>query len=338
MIANEDPSFKELLQFIKTSSKFIIAGHKEPDGDCVGCQLALCSALKRLGKEAIACSAGPFKRTELRDYIEFFTDIPKDQDLIGTAGNFVGSTKVIIVDCTGKERTGDIQNFLNQFPCAIIDHHTAVNHPPSTPQEPVYVDADMPACTLIIYKLIKALGLELTEEEATLLFFGLCTDTGFFRFLTDNNAAAFEAAAEFVRCGANPKKIFNTISGGKSIKSRILTGQMLSRIESHFDGKLLTSCETLDEFNYFGIESRDSDSLNQLMLSVEGVEATVTIRQECADYCTVSLRSTDKINVAQIASSFEGGGHKNAAGLTMLGDISFVKQKILESFKNIFEC
>ena len=121
----ENFPLNELVQFIKNSSKFIIAGHKEPDGDCVGSQLALRSALIRLGKEAVVCSAGPFKRTELRNYAGEFIDITKED----TTG-----AKVIIVDCTGRERTGDIKEFLDKFPCAIIDHHAAATHPPSTPQ------------------------------------------------------------------------------------------------------------------------------------------------------------------------------------------------------------
>jgi len=320
---------KELIQFINKNSRFIIAGHKEPDGDCVGSQLALRSALLRLGKEAIVCSAGPFTRTELRDYAGQFVKIPDCS---------LESFKVILIDCSSKDRTGDIEDFLDKFPCAIIDHHAAVKHPPSTQQEPIYVDASSPSCTLLIYNVIKALDLELTEEEASLLFFGLCTDTGFFRHLSDKHAVVFEAAAEFVRRGAYPKKAFNMISGGKSLNSRILTGRILSKLEPHFDGKLLLSCETLEEFNTFGFESRDSDVLNQLMFSVDGVQASVIIRQERADNCTVSLRSVDKIDVAQIAASLGGGGHKNASGLTMKGDLSFVKQKILESFKNIFIC
>ena len=323
-------AFNELLQFIKTGSKFIITGHKEPDGDCVGSQLALRSALRRLGKEAVACSAGPFKRSELRNYTDQFDKIPEE-----TSDT---DTRVIIVDCTSLDRTGSIQDFLARFPYAIIDHHASFNHSPSTPEHPVYTDSSKPACTLLIYNLIKALGLELTETEASLLFFGLCTDAGFFRFLTEKDAYSFEVAAELVRCGANPKKTHHTISSGKSFNSRILTGLMLSRIESYCNGRLLITHETLDEYNIFGLESRDSESLNQMMLSVEGVEATVTIRQECADNCTVSLRSTDKIDVAQIAARFDGGGHKNASGLTMKGDIPFVKNKMLEVFKNIFDC
>ena len=341
----EEPP-KELLRFIKMNTKFIIAGHKEPDGDCIGSQLALRSALLRMGKEVIVCSAGPFKRTEIRDFTKLLTSAPKKEDCVGA--------KVIIVDCSSKDRTGGVLDFLepedkksdsnkdgssadhDEFPCAIIDHHTAVTNPLSTAHAPVYVDAKSPSCTLLIYNLIKALGLQLTSKEATLLFFGLCTDTGFFRHLTEKNAAVFEAAAAMVNSGANPKKIFNIINGGKSLNSRILTGRILSKTESHFEGKLLLSYETLDEYSTYGFESRDSDSLNQLLLSIQGVEATVIIRQECAENCTVSLRSIDKINVAQIAFTFGGGGHKNAAGLSMKGDLSFVKQKILDAFFNIF--
>jgi len=65
----KDPP-EELVQFIINCPSFIIAGHKEPDGDCVGSQLALRSALLRLGKEAVVCSAGPFTRTELREYTQ----------------------------------------------------------------------------------------------------------------------------------------------------------------------------------------------------------------------------------------------------------------------------
>jgi bifunctional oligoribonuclease and PAP phosphatase NrnA len=98
---------KELVSFIKTCSKFILVGHKEPDGDCVGSQLALRSALLRIGKEAIACSAGPFKRTEIKEYTDQFAAIPPEANKT--------NTKAIIIDCSGKERTGDFSETLNSF-------------------------------------------------------------------------------------------------------------------------------------------------------------------------------------------------------------------------------
>jgi phosphoesterase RecJ-like protein len=320
---------EELVQFVRNGSKFIIAGHKEPDGDCVGSQLALRSALMRLGKEAVVCSAGPFKRSELKDYANQFVSLPSDKEKSGA--------KVIIVDCSGWERIGDLQDALAGLPCAVIDHHAAVTHPPSKPEAPVYVDASSPSCTLLIEKLITALGLELTTEEATLLLFGVCTDTGFFRHLTEKNAEVLEAAARMVRRGASPKGVYRVMNGGKSYNSRILLGNILSRTESHFNGRLMISHETLEEFNIFGFEARDSDNLNKMLLGVEEVEAVVVIRQECAESCTVSLRSVDEIDVSQIAASFGGGGHRNASGFTMKGNISDIKQIVLDAFNKIFK-
>ncbi|MCL2243097.1 MAG: bifunctional oligoribonuclease/PAP phosphatase NrnA [Treponema sp.] len=319
----------ELIDFIKTGSKFIVAGHKEPDGDCVGSQLALRSALRRLGKEAVVCSAGPFKRTELKNYSEQFTGIPSDYNK--------SNSKVIIVDCSGKERTGSIQELLDEFPCAIIDHHAASTHSISAPDAPVYTDADSPSCTLLVEKLITALGLELTAEEAQALLFGLCTDTGFLRHLTDKDAQTLEAAARMVKSGASPKTVYNIMNGGKSFNSRVIMGRILSRIESHFGGKLILSYETFEEFSAFGFENRDSENLNKMLLSIEGVQAIVIIRQEYAEDCTVSLRSVDNVDVAQIAASLGGGGHRNASGLTLKGDIPYIKQIMLNTFKNIFD-
>jgi len=327
--SGEAPPPQDLLQFIKNGAKFIIAGHKEPDGDCTGSQLALQSALIRLGKTAIVCSAGPFKRTELKNYAEKFINIPTEDDRSGA--------KFIIVDCSGIDRTGDeLKEIIGKHPFAVIDHHAAVTHSPSTPDAPVYVDSSFPSCTLLIEKLITALGLELTSEEATYLLFGVCTDTGFFRHLTEKNHSVFESVSRIVSHGASPKNVYRIISGGKSLNSRILLGHILSRSEAFFDGRLIISHETLEDFTAFGYESRDSDSLNKMLQSIEGVEAIVIIRQERVDNCTVSLRSIDKVDVSKIAAELGGGGHKNASGLTIRGEIAYVKQIMLESFKNAF--
>jgi phosphoesterase RecJ-like protein len=318
----------ELIQYIKSGESFIIAGHKEPDGDCVGSQLAMRSVLLRLGKKAVVCSAGPFKRTEIQNYSEQFVHIYTEKKN--------ENTKVIVIDCSGMERTGSLQETLERYPCAVIDHHDAVTHPNSTPEAPVYIDSKSPSCTLLIEKLITVLGMEPTKEEAELLLLGLCTDTGFFRHLTEKDANVLESSAKMLKYGASLKKIYQIMNGGKSLNSRILIGNILSRIEEFYDRRLLISYETLEEFNTFGHEERDSDSLNKMLQSIDGVEATAVIRQEDEVNCTVSLRSADIIDVSQIASSLGGGGHRNASGLTIKGNVSNVKQIILKAFAKVF--
>jgi phosphoesterase RecJ-like protein len=311
-----------LLRFIEEGDFFVVAGHKEPDGDCVGSQLAVASVLNRIGKKALPCSAGPFKRTEVKPFegrfFPFPADIPRQQ------------IRVIVMDCSSLDRVGNLP--LEGLSLASVDHHASGN--PSG--EVVYLDARAPSVTWMVFKIIGALGLSPTPEEAELLLFGLCTDTGFFRHVDETGAETFDAVSKLVRAGASPKRVFAMINRGKSLDSRLLTGLILSRTRSFFDGRLLLSFETYEDVMRYGGESRDSDTIYQLLMSVEGVEAAVLIRQEKPENCTVGLRSKDRIDVASIAASFGGGGHKNAAGASIDGTIAGIEQKLLDAFIPVF--
>lgn len=311
-----------LLDFIRRGAKFLLAGHKDPDGDCVGSQLALASALKRLGKEVLPCSAGPFKRPELLPYADRFTaQIP--------AGNREGA-RVIITDCSDLGRTGDLEPQLKGLPLAVIDHHATGS---SDSGAVFFLDIKAPSVTFMVFALIEALGLTPSKEEAEYLFLGLCTDTGFFRHLDHTGAGAFHRAARMVELGANPKLAFNAINGGKSLESRKLMGLVLARAEAHYNGKLVVSSEKYEETQELGAQGRDSDTLYQLLLAVKGVEAIAIIRQEKPDSCSLGLRSRDWVNVAEIARQFGGGGHKNASGAMVDGVIAGLKPRVIEAFK-----
>jgi phosphoesterase RecJ-like protein len=315
----------ELLTFIREGAKFLVTGHKEPDGDCVGSQLALCSLLRRLGKEALPCSAGPFKRSEIMPYADRFTANIGEAEREGA--------RVIVMDCSGESRTGDIGAALEGLPRAIIDHHATNPDADDTGKGPVYLDRQAPATCFMTLAVLEALGLEPTPEEAELLLFGLCTDTGFFRHVDAQGSEIFASAARLVRAGADPKGIYRAIHGGKSLDSRILLGRVLSRAESHFGGRLILSTEEYEETQRFGLEGRDSDQLYQLLQSVSGVEAIAIIRQESPDNCTLGLRSQDRVDVAEIALQFGGGGHKNAAGASVAGAIADLRPRILKAFE-----
>jgi phosphoesterase RecJ-like protein len=312
-----------LLEFIREGSKFLLAGHKEPDGDCVGSQLALASVLRRMGKTAVPCSAGPFKRTEIKPYASAFIPRPGDRE----------GARVIILDCSCRERTGDLEPFLEGLPTAVIDHHATGDR--SAPL--LYLNPEAPATTFLVLTLIEALGLSPTAEEAELLLFGLATDTGFFRHVDQGGAETFRCAAALIGAGASPKKVFQAINGGKSLDSRILMGKVLRATRSFFGGKLLLSTESLEDTGRFGHEGRDSDTLYQLLQSVAGMEAIVIIRQESPENCTVGFRSRDAVDVGAIAAGFGGGGHKNAAGLSIAGTIEALEPKILEAFRTVFK-
>ncbi|MCX7655186.1 MAG: bifunctional oligoribonuclease/PAP phosphatase NrnA [Treponemataceae bacterium] len=319
------PHLSSLVSFIQEGNTFVVAGHKEPDGDCVGSQLALASVLRRLGKRTILCNEGPFKRPEVLPYENYFSPTLPLSD--------AESLRVIIVDCSSLERTGTLMERLKPYPLAVVDHHATGKSEGTV----VFLDPTAPSVTFLVLHIIEALGLKPTKEEADLLLFGLCTDTGFFRHLDVGSEETFLAVARLVQAGASPKKIFQWINGGKSLDSRFLLGRLLLRTQSYYGGKLLVSYETLEDSLEFGLEGRDSDMLYQLLQSVKGVEAIAVLRQETAETCTVGLRSRDEIDVSLVAARFGGGGHRQAAGFLAKGTIPDLKETVVEVFGEFFK-
>ncbi|MDR1929010.1 MAG: bifunctional oligoribonuclease/PAP phosphatase NrnA [Treponema sp.] len=318
----ETPVPAELIKFIGEGKRFIVAGHKEPDGDCVGSQLVMCSLLRRLGKEALPCSAGPFKRTEIKPFEGRFLPCPAEKDREGM--------RLIVMDCSNRERVGDLP--LDGLPAASVDHHASGN----PWGEAVYLDPRAPSVTFMTLKIMDAFSLVPSPEEAELLLFGLCTDTGFFRHVDETGAAVFEAAARLTAAGANPKRVHAAIHGGKSLESRLLIGKILSRTKAFYGGRLLVSYEEYEDSLRLGNESRDSDTIYQIMQAAAGVQAMVLIRQEGPANCTVGLRSLDRIDVASVAKQFGGGGHKNAAGVNTEGTIENVEERLVRAFAPFF--
>jgi phosphoesterase RecJ-like protein len=316
---------QELIEFIDHYGTFYVIGHKEPDGDCIGSQLALASFLRRQGKDVTVCSAGPFTRTEILPFEHrFSSEVPFEKASERAAA--------FILDCSSLQRIGSIAETLPSVPLAFLDHHASGEASGAVR----YIDDKAPAVTLMILALIEALGQTPTREEAELLFFGLCTDTGFFRHIDETGAETFEAAARLIAAGASPKRCFAQMNGGKSLISRRLMGETLTRTEPYYDGRLLVSYVKLEDQQRFGLASRDSDMLYQLLLGVAGCDAVMIIRQESEGDCTVGMRARDKVDVGSIAASFGGGGHKLAAGLSIHGLIEDVREKLIAAFEPYF--
>ena len=313
-----------LKAFLSAHDAYIIAGHKEPDGDCIGSTLALASLLRRQGKEVFLLSSGPFNRTETREFESLFSS--------ALPSKLPKRTAAVIVDCSDLGRTGSIANALSSFPGVFIDHH-ATN---SCSGDANLIDGSVPAAAILVQAVIEEIAGNLTLYEAEMLLFGVCTDTGFFRHLDSGSSSVFAAVSRLVECGANPKMTFAKIKSGKSFNSRLLIASILSRMRRYYDGRLIVSIQTLEETQKYGKEARDSDSLYELIQSIEGVEAIAVVKQETVKTCTAGLRSLDKIDVSCVAASFGGGGHKNASGLSVEGQAEVIAEQLVKAFEPQF--
>lgn len=323
MILISEEQVSKFKNFLDSHETFIIAGHKEPDGDCISSCMGISFILDTMNKPYIMLNAGPFKRNEIKKFApKFKSALPfMTQDERNSCG-------LIIADCSELSRLGDIDGDLKGFDTFVIDHHKTADIKGTSG----IIDPSSPAASCLVQQLFEAIAGKPSKEQAGIFFFGMATDTGFFKYLTEDSAEVFRATSRLVESGANPRKIYQEITGGKQWSTRKLLGIMLSHAERHFNGKLVVTFETMDDTKKFGQDGRDSDAFYSLMLEVENVEAVLFIRQETEFSCTLGFRSKEKCDVSAIAAKFGGGGHKNAAGASTEGKIETLLPLILKEF------
>ncbi len=327
MLELSQNNIDDFKQFINSHNFFFIVGHKEPDGDCITSCLGIAAILDHFGKPYQLLSAGPFKRNEVIRWQEKFSAEMTFQDEAERK-----ATGLIIADCSEIIRLGDIDGDLKGSDTFIIDHHKTSEIGGDIKG---VINPDAPACAFLVQLFYEALIGSVPTDLAKILFFGICTDTGFFRFLTENSAPVFAAVSRLVADGADPRTTYREINSGKPYSTRKLLGILLGRAEKYLDGRLVVTYETLEDTKKWGLEGRDSDSLYQLMLSAKGVEAVVFLRQDTPTTCTGGFRSQDKIDVSAVAAKFGGGGHKNASGMSCNGRVETLIPQIVKEFARV---
>ena len=315
---------EKIIQAIKEHSTFYIFGHVDPDGDCIGSQLALALFLNQIGKKTYLYSKGKFERQEIKRFQDQFSDsfTPADKD--GTA---------IIADCSTPDRTGFESEGIDKLTTIVIDHHSSGE----VFGDFRYVKPQAPACTMLILDLIEAMGEKPSKEVAELLMLGLCTDTGFFKHLTETGACAFEAAAKLTSYGASPNKIYFDVNGNKKAATLKLISQALDRATLYLDGKLIITYETLEDYQVIPRECRDIDTVYPLLLATEGVQVAASVKEDDPDKVTVGLRTRcNDIDLGAAAALLGGGGHRKAAGFKVMNsNAEAVVRLLVEHFSKI---
>ncbi len=290
-------SYKKCAKLLSEQDDILLLTHKNPDGDCMGSAAALCSALRRLGKRAFLYR-NPQISKKLQPFVEGFL-APAD-----FAPRFTVSVDV------AAERMFP-QGFAGQVDCA-IDHH---------PRDGVFAAytltrPELAACAQLVLKLIKTLGLELTAEEADLLYIGLSTDCGCFRY-NNTDAAALEAGAELVRRGARNFEL-NQLFFNKLSPARMkLEGLIYESMGFYREGALVVGLVTREMLRKAGADVEECDDLAAIVNRAAGSRMSVTITELSDGSSKVSVRSAPGLSARAVCAAFGGGGHEQAAGCIM---------------------
>jgi phosphoesterase RecJ-like protein len=84
-----------------------------------------------------------------------------------------------------------------------------------------------------------------------------------------------------------------------------------------------------------GAGPEDTDGLINYPRSIRGIEVALFFRQEGSGVFKVSFRSKGKVDVGSLARELGGGGHHNAAGATVSGEMGQVRQHVLKRLNEL---
>lgn len=286
--------YKKCAKLLMEQDNILILTHKNPDGDCMGSAAALCSALRRLGKKACLYPNGQVTRKMLPFVQEFFAPEGFENDYVVAVD--VAAERMFALGFEGK---------VNMY----IDHH------PGTDREAdhLLIHPEMAACAQVVMKVIKALGTKISPQEAELLYIALTTDCGCFRY-ANTDAAALEAGAELVRCGADAYKIAELFFNKLSSARMKLEGMIYDSMGFYRDGKLCIALVTNEMLEKAGAEKDDCDDIAGIAGRAEGCMMSITVKEQDDGSSKVSVRSRPGVSARDVCTVFGGGGHEQASG------------------------
>lgn len=315
-----------IIRHLKNSRRILVASHAHPDGDALGSLIAMGIAMEALNKSVIMYNESPIPAV--------YRFLPSIDRIVRTADSAAACDTAVILDCGDLNRIGGALTIVEEIPLLInIDHHitnTGFGHWR-------LIDPNACATAEILYRLFKKMGIAFNPEIATLIYTGILTDTGSFRF-SNTNRAAFAICEEMVEMGIDPYTIAKHVYGSYSLGRLKLLNLALDTIEISKKGTLSLMTLTKEMFAETGTQPEDVDGMITYAKRIEDVKVAVLIQEDVngsqdpvrSRLYHVSLRSDGTVDVAKIAAEFGGGGHLSAAGFSIQSVLKELKSKLLK--------
>ena len=308
-----------ILEEINNANSIVILTHENPDGDAVGSSLALYHALKAYGKNV---------EVIIPEYSRTFNFLPGTNE-IKKEGTYENYDLAISLDCASMNMlNGYVKYFENAKTRVVIDHH-GTN---SMYGDLNFVNPDSPACAQILVVVLNYFKMEITKEIGTCILAGIITDTGGFKY-SGVTAETFEFVAWLLNKGVNVSSVYRKVLQVRTKGNFELNRIASNRLEFLEDGKIAFTYITRDDEESVNAETGDHEGILDIGRDIEGVEVSIFIRETKTKGVKISLRSSEYVNVSDIALLFGGGGHPRAAGCNMQATIQQAKERIVNEVK-----
>jgi len=304
---------EEIQGLLEGAERVLIVAHVDPDGDTIGSALGLAWALRRRGASCTLACAHPVPQSFrfLPGSDAFAPRWRQDENII------------VVVDSSDPARIGDIYpaEGSRSAPLVVIDHHIT-----NLRYGDVNWVADRASTSEMVLELVSAMGITLDATIATCLLTGLVTDTRGFR-TRSTDAAALRAAVTLVEAGASLGDVMEAAFRSRTVKMLRTWGAAL--VDAHLEDGVVWAEVSQDDLRRIDADPSSADGLANLLSTVREAEVAVVFREVRPGVVDVSMRSTPRVDVAAVALSLGGGGHRQAAGCLLEASLPWAREAVL---------
>lgn len=294
-----------LLEECKEAERIGISGHIRPDGDCVGACLAMRMYLKKC-----------LPQTEVKVFLEkpeeIFNEIEGFDEIDSAFGEEAPFDVFLVLDCT-EDRLGDAVKYFQAAGKIInIDHHISNKGCGDLN----YIRPMIGSTCELLYDLMDTNKLD--KELAKALYIGIIHDTGIFQY-SNTTPETMEKGAELIRYGFDFARLIQETFYQKTYLQTQIMGRALMESIRFLDGRCIVSLVDRSTMDFYNVEPKDLGGIVNHLRNIKGIDCAVFMYQTDVLEYKVSLRTSEKVDAAEVVAHFGGGGHARAAGCTMNG-------------------
>ncbi len=317
----KDQLTDQIHRWMREANRIAICGHLNPDGDCLGSVTGLGRVLMDQGHEVTCIAYQP------PDHLSYLPDF----SLLQEAKEDETYDLFIMVDVGDRKRIGAGVHALDNSKHSIcIDHHLTNDHP----CERNLVIAEASSTCQILSEFLQAYGDPISKNAATSLYTGLITDTN--RFLYDSSRReAMRVGASLLEAGADADLVYLREYQSISPKLFSFQGRTVDHAKSLQDGKIMLARVDQKDLDASGLTMSQAESSVEVLRDLAGVELAVLVKEFEPGQQKLSFRSKEYFDVARLAQSLGGGGHRKAAGATVSGSMDEVYDKMEKILSNV---
>jgi phosphoesterase RecJ-like protein len=315
-------SYKNILSTIRRHQKFLVSSHHNPDADAVSSALSMALYLKSLGKKVYVSN-----EDACPEWLKF---LPATS-MFKKAGDLkkIDYEVAIVLDCGDLGRVGGVRKFIQDGkPLINIDHHVTND---SFGSINVVQSKASSSCEMM-FDFLKEAKHPLNKNLAILLYAGIMTDTGSFRY--ENTSAHSHAVAEqLMKFKFSAAEMYDRLYIGIPVADMKMFTDVIHNAQMFYSNKVFCVALSKRVVDRFSKTYDLKEKLFTFLRSIEGIEVVVILTEVNAKEVRVNLRSQKDFDVAKLAQQFEGGGHKKAAGCKIYEPLKQAQKTICSAIR-----